>query len=116
MKILNKKFSKNCKIVNKYQKIFLIVGYGIMERKLEEIEKLRESIYSIKSALKTIESKVLSLERKIAPKAENTELELKRKYPNIRLDPKLLKLIGTEPRLSLKREKSLIREAVRRYR
>ena len=61
----------------------------------------RESIRNLQELMKKLRIKLLAL-------------ELKRKYPNIKPDPGLLELVGTESRISLGEEKEQIRGALER--
>jgi hypothetical protein len=71
-------------------------------------EILRE-IREIKKRLRLVEKKAASLkrERKVSP-----EEAFRKKFPSLRVDPELFKLVGIDPPLSLRSEKRAIREAI----
>ncbi len=72
---------------------------GKIEPQLPATE--RESIRNLQELMRKLRIKLLAL-------------ELNRKYPDIKPDPGLLELVGTESRISLKEEREQIRGALER--
>lgn len=76
--------------------------------KASRTEVLKE-IREINRRLKLVEKKAAGLRRE---KRVSAKEAFKRKFPKIQVDPDLLKLVGIDPPLALRREKKAIREAI----
>ncbi len=77
-------------------------------------QKFRGILEEMKHQLPSIESrKIENLEESIEDiRIKLLETEIKEKYPDAKIDPELLKLVGTAPNIPLEKEKDEIREAV----
>jgi len=89
---------------------------GVMEELNRSAQAFTELLGKIEPQLPATESESIrnlqELVRKLRIKL--LALELKRKYPDIKPDPELLELVGTESRISLKEEREQIRGALER--
>jgi hypothetical protein len=72
-------------------------------------KELIKEIQEIKRRLRLVEKSAAGLKK--AKKAPPEEA-LKRKFPALRVDPELLKCVGIDPPLSLRREKQALRDAI----
>jgi hypothetical protein len=77
--------------------------------KTERRDQILKEIREIKRRLRFVERKAAALQktRTISPRDA-----FQRKYPHVRLDPKLFKLVGIDPPLSVQEEKRAIRETI----
>ncbi|MBT9159207.1 MAG: hypothetical protein DDT26_00459 [Dehalococcoidia bacterium] len=92
------------------------MGTGIMEELNRSAQVFTELLGKIEPQLPATESESIKnlqeLVRKLRIKL--LELEVKRKYPDVKPDPALLELVGTESRISLEEEREQIRETLER--
>jgi hypothetical protein len=77
--------------------------------KTTQQEKILQEIQDLKRRLYLVERKATALQKE---KPSSVRSALLRKYPHVRVDPQLLRLIGSDPPLSLKEEKQELREAI----
>jgi len=72
-------------------------------------KELLKEIREIKKRLRLVEKKAASLKR---GKRMSPEEAFRKKFPDLQVDPELLKLVGIDPPLSLRSEKKAIRDAI----
>lgn len=77
--------------------------------KAERQEKILSEIQDLKRRLSIIERKAGALHK---PSPSTVRNALHKKYPHVRIDPQLLRLVGTDPPLSLGEEKRELRNAI----
>ena len=77
--------------------------------KTERQEKIFKEIQELKRRLSLIERKATALQK---PKLASVRNTFQRKYPHVRIDPQLLRLVGSDPPLSLAEEKRELRNAI----
>ncbi len=75
----------------------------------QEFDDLRRSISHLRSDIGTIEVKLVTIEREVSISPEQ---EFRETFPKSKVDRHLFKLVGTQPKTTLKEEKQAIREAV----
>lgn len=74
--------------------------------KAERQEKILKEILDLKRRLSIIERKAEALRK---PNPSTVRNALHKKYPHVHIDPQLLRLVGTDPPLSLGEEKRELR-------
>lgn len=72
-------------------------------------ENIFKEIQELKRRLSLIERKAAALQK---PKPASVRNAFQRKYPHVRIDPQLLRLVGIDPPLSLAEEKRELRNAI----
>lgn len=72
-------------------------------------EKILQEIQDLKRRLFLVERKATALQKQ---KPASVRSAVQRKYPHVRIDPQLLRLVGSDPPLSLKEEKKELRETI----
>jgi len=77
--------------------------------KAKRQDNLFKEILELKRRLSLIERKAAALQKPTPASVRNA---LRRKYPQVRIDPQLLKLVGSDPPLSLAEEKRELRNAI----
>ncbi len=77
--------------------------------KTERQDQIVEEIREIKRRLRLVERKAAALQKS---KAVSPRRAFQKKYPHVRVDPRLYKLVGIDPPLSVQDEKRAIREAM----
>jgi hypothetical protein len=77
--------------------------------KTERQDNLFKEIQELKRRLSLIERKAAALQKPTPASVRNA---FRRKYPQIHIDPRLLKLVGSDPPLSLAEEKRELRDAI----
>ena len=77
--------------------------------KTERQEKIFKKIRELKRRLSLVERKAMALRK---PKPASVRNAFQRKYPQIRIDPQLLSLVGNDPPLSLAEEKRELRDVI----
>jgi hypothetical protein len=77
--------------------------------KTERQEELFKEIQAIKRRLHLVERKAAALQ-KVKPSSVRSAFQ--RKYPHVRIDPQLFRLVGSDPPLSLEEEKRELREVI----
>jgi len=75
----------------------------------ERQEEIFKEIRELKRRLSLVERKAVALQK---PKPASVQNVFRRKYPHVRIDPQLLSLVGSDPSLSLAKEKRDLREGV----
>lgn len=77
--------------------------------KAERQEKLLKEIQDLKRRLSVIERKAEAWHK---PNSSTVRSAIQKKYPHVRIDPRLLRLVGNDPPLSLGEEKQEMRNAI----
>jgi hypothetical protein len=77
--------------------------------KAEHREKILKEIQELKRRLSLVERKAAALQK---PKPASVRNAFQSKYPQVRIDPQLLRLVGSDPPLSLAEEKRDLRNTI----
>lgn len=77
--------------------------------KIERQEKMLKEIQELKRRLYQVERKAAALQ-KTKPAAVRSAFQ--KKYPHVRIDPQLFRLVGSDPPLSLEEGKGELRETI----
>ena len=77
--------------------------------KTERQEKILKEIQDLKRRLYLVERKATALQK---TKSSSARSAFQKKYPHVRIDPQLFSLVGSDPPLSLEKEKREVREAI----
>jgi hypothetical protein len=72
-------------------------------------EEILKEIQELKRRLSLVEQKAAALQKQ---KPASVRSALQRKYPHVRVDPQLWRLVGSDPPLSLTEEKKALRDAI----
>jgi len=75
--------------------------------KIERSVQLLKEIRALKRRLAIVERQAEALQK---TKAVSPREAFRRKYPHLSLDPRLVKLVGIDPPLSIAEEKKAVRE------
>ena len=75
----------------------------------ERQEKILKEIQELKRRLYQVERKAAALQK---TKPATVRSAFQKKYPHVRIDPQLFRLVGSDPPLSLEEEKRELREAI----
>ena len=75
----------------------------------ERQEKIFKEIQELKRRLSLVERKAAAVQK---PKPASVRRAFQKKYPHVRIDPQLLRLVGIDPPLSLVEEKRELRNAI----
>lgn len=82
----------------------------------EEIQHIKKQIKKEMNRLRNLYNKLDRLERKRSEPEERRvkrlELQLKKKYPGIKIDRSLLRLVGVLPRSTRSKDKEVIRAII----
>lgn len=78
----------------------------------KKIEKTREQLYRLETQLQRIRRRVPVRHDTQEQRLNRLEAQLKRKYPNVKVDRELLSLVGTLPKIPRSIEKEMIRDAI----
>lgn len=78
-----------------------------METKRQE--EIFKEIQELKRRLSVVERKAAALQKPTLASVRNA---LQKKYPHVRIDPQLLRLVGSDPPLSLAAEKQELRDTI----
>jgi hypothetical protein len=68
-----------------------------------------KEIQELKRRLSLVERKAAALQK---PKLASVRAALQRKYPQVRIDPQLLRMVGSDPPLNLAEEKKELRHVI----
>ena len=77
--------------------------------KIDRRETIFKEIQELKRRLSLVERKAAALQR---PKPASVRAALQRKYPHVHIDPQLLRMVGSDPPLTLAEEKKELRNAI----
>ena len=77
--------------------------------KSERQDTIFKEIQELKRRLSLVERKAAALQR---PKPASVRTAVQRKYPHVRIDPQLLRMVGSDPPLTLAEEKKEVRNAI----
>ena len=77
--------------------------------KTERQKKILKEIQELKRRLSLVERRAATLQK---PKPASVRNAVQRKYPHVRIDSQLLRLVGSDPPLSLAEEKKELRNAI----
>lgn len=75
--------------------------------KTERQGNIMKEIQELKRRLALVERKAAALQKPTPTSVRNA---LRRKYPQVRIDPQLFRLVGSDPPLSLAKEKKELRD------
>ncbi len=77
--------------------------------KTDRQENIFKEIQELKRRLSLVERKAAALQR---PKSASVRAALQKKYPHVRIDPQLLRMVGSDPPLDLTDEKKELRNVI----
>ena len=77
--------------------------------KSERQDTIFKEIQELKRRLSLVERKAAALQR---PKPASVRTAVQRKYPHVRIDPQLLRMVGSDPPLTLAEEKKELRNTI----
>jgi len=77
--------------------------------KPERQDQIFKEIQELKRRLSLVERKAAALQK---PKPASVRAAVQRKYPHVRIDPQLLRMVGSDPPLNLAEEKKEVRNAI----
>ncbi|MGH9426938.1 MAG: hypothetical protein ACRD2L_11635 [Terriglobia bacterium] len=75
----------------------------------ERQDRIFKEIQELKRRLSLVERKAAAVQK---PKPASVRNVFQKKYPHVRVDPQLLRLVGIDPPLSLAEEKRELRNAI----
>jgi hypothetical protein len=77
--------------------------------KTDRQENIFKEIQELKRRLSLVERKAAALQK---PKPASVRTAIQKKYPHVRIDPQLLKMVGSDPPLPLLEEKKELRNVI----